>query len=249
MTSFPPSWQTRIDHLSRLAMQSPSHTVWLLSGVPDNALRQLMHLLTAQRLDISPDQVLRHPDVMLVTPSDEVTGTGRQRLISVEDIRDVLDRVSLTSFGQTKVLLVEVAHLLSDAAQNAMLKTLEDPAGELFAMFITPYPDRLLPTLRSRMAHIAFPPFGEIIWTGDTSLDPLHFLQADRAGRFAFITRLLKSTKEDIPLLAEWLDALLAAAHTQGVQATRLMEEILTVKEGLEANNNPAILLTRISSV
>lgn len=58
--------------------------------------------------------------------------------------------------GHGKVFIIEEAHLMNIAAQNALLKTLEEPAPNSFIILLTEQPDRLLPTIRSRCQRVSF---------------------------------------------------------------------------------------------
>ncbi|HRP62428.1 MAG TPA: AAA family ATPase [Phycisphaerales bacterium] len=58
--------------------------------------------------------------------------------------------------GHGKVFIIDEAELLENTAQNAMLKTLEEPPAETFIILITSRPERLLPTIRSRCQHVRF---------------------------------------------------------------------------------------------
>lgn len=61
---------------------------------------------------------------------DEKTGKLKSA-ISVEQIRELRDRLSLTSFsGEKKTAFIEEADWMNDAAANALLKTLEEPRGD-----------------------------------------------------------------------------------------------------------------------
>ena len=83
--------------------------------------------------------------------------TAEEGKISVETIRNARQRMHLSSLGGgSKVLIIEDAHLMTTAAQNALLKTLEEPRGNALIILISAHPNRLLPTIRSRMAHIYF---------------------------------------------------------------------------------------------
>ena len=52
--------------------------------------------------------------------------------------------------GKGKVFVVEEAETMNAAAQNALLKTLEEPAGRTLVILLTDQPESLLPTIRSR---------------------------------------------------------------------------------------------------
>jgi len=73
----------------------------------------------------------------------------------VDAIRDLVERVSL-GLGATskrKVYLVDEVHMLSGAASNALLKTLEEPPGHVVFVLATTNPEKVLPTIRSRTQH------------------------------------------------------------------------------------------------
>ncbi len=73
----------------------------------------------------------------------------------VDAIRDLVERVSL-GLGATsrrKVYLVDEVHMLSNAASNALLKTLEEPPAHVVFVLATTNPEKVLPTIRSRTQH------------------------------------------------------------------------------------------------
>ena len=70
------------------------------------------------------------------------------------------------AMNRGKVFVVEEADLMSVAAQNALLKTLEEPAGRTLLVLLTDQPDSLLPTIRSRCQIVRFAPLnGELVAT------------------------------------------------------------------------------------
>lgn len=77
---------------------------------------------------------------------------------SVDNIRDLTDSVHL-GVGPTttkKVYLIDEVHMLSAAASNALLKTLEEPPGHVVFVLATTNPEKVLPTIRSRTQHLEF---------------------------------------------------------------------------------------------
>ncbi|MGB7161063.1 MAG: DNA polymerase III subunit delta', partial [Tepidisphaeraceae bacterium] len=58
--------------------------------------------------------------------------------------------------GRGKVFVIEQADLMTDDAQNAMLKTLEEPAGRTLIILLTDQPGALLSTIRSRSQLVQF---------------------------------------------------------------------------------------------
>lgn len=242
----PDQWLKQVDRLRRVFQTPGAQGAWLFSGVPQAGLEDLAYSLIADRLRVSSDEARRHPDVITITQPEETTATGRGRAISVDDIRDALERLSLTSLGETKVLVVTSADALTDQAQNALLKFVEDPAGSFIAFFVAEDGERLLPTLRSRMTSIVFPPAVDAAWTGDGEVDPALFLSGSRAERISLIHSLIKRTKEDVPMLGVWLDGLLGLARQDMRQHADLVETILSIKDGLRRNGNPALLFAQL---
>src|SRR5205823_13054595 len=74
----------------------------------------------------------------------------------VEAMRDLVARAALGTPGRWKVYIVDEVHMLSAAASNALLKTLEEPPGHVVFVLATTDPQRVLPTIRSRTQHFEF---------------------------------------------------------------------------------------------
>jgi DNA polymerase-3 subunit delta' len=89
------------------------------------------------------------PDLSIIEPKD--------RNIEIEEVRDLQNRLSFKSYNNSlKVGIINDAHLLRKDAQNALLKTLEEPKGDTVLILITSYPQILLPTIRSRLEEVKF---------------------------------------------------------------------------------------------
>lgn len=69
---------------------------------------------------------------------------------SVNHIRDMTEKAALVSSGRRKVYLLDEVHMLSTAASNALLKTLEEPPSHVVFILATTDPNKVLPTIRSR---------------------------------------------------------------------------------------------------
>jgi len=94
-----------------------------------------------------------HPDVHTVVPEKG------KKSISVDVVRDMIAEVSVKSFeGTTKALIVPEAELMTAAAQNCLLKTLEEPPQDTVFFLVTDKPGMLLPTIVSRCRVIRFHP-------------------------------------------------------------------------------------------
>jgi DNA polymerase-3 subunit delta' len=91
-----------------------------------------------------------HADVLIVEPGDNES-------IKIEQVRDVVDRAAYRPFeGRRRVVIVDQADALVAPAQNALLKTLEEPPSASMFILVTSRPDALLPTVRSRCPRLGF---------------------------------------------------------------------------------------------
>src|SRR6266446_5695569 len=91
-----------------------------------------------------------HPDVLIVEPGDSGS-------IKIDQVRDIDDRAAYRPFeGRRRAVIIDDADALVPAAQNALLKTLEEPPPSSVFILVTARPDSLLPTVRSRCSQIRF---------------------------------------------------------------------------------------------
>lgn len=100
----------------------------------------------------SCDRIARnvHVDVILVEPDDRAS-------IKIDVIRDVLSRTSFRPFeGRRRVVLIREADTLETAAQNSLLKSLEEPPPGTMFILTTAVPGVLLSTVRSRCMRLRF---------------------------------------------------------------------------------------------
>jgi DNA polymerase-3 subunit gamma/tau len=89
-----------------------------------------------------------HPDVI------ELDAASNN---SVEDVRELREKVQLAPLrGGKRVWVLDEAHMLSRAAANALLKTLEEPPENLIFVLATTEPEKLPPTILSRCQHFRF---------------------------------------------------------------------------------------------
>jgi DNA polymerase-3 subunit gamma/tau len=74
----------------------------------------------------------------------------------VDAMRDLVAHAALGTPGRWKVYIVDEVHMLSTAASNALLKTLEEPPGHVVFVLATTDAQKVLPTIRSRTQHFEF---------------------------------------------------------------------------------------------
>jgi DNA polymerase III subunit delta' len=98
---------------------------------------------------------VRHPDVHHVVPEGPI--------ISVDVIREsIIPEAARSPFeGATKVFIIEEAERMNDSAQNALLKTLEEPQPDTVFILISDNEEELLETVRSRCHPLRLEPVPE----------------------------------------------------------------------------------------
>ena len=90
-----------------------------------------------------------HPDVRILKPE--------KKTIGVDEIRELIDYLSLRPYeGGKHIAIIEQADRLTPSAQNALLKTLESPVGDVLFFLITDVPGALLNTIVSRCQMVRF---------------------------------------------------------------------------------------------
>jgi DNA polymerase-3 subunit delta' len=140
----------------------------LVFAGPDGVGKKLMAIAVAQRLNClqaapdAPDacgacSACRriangtHPDVVII-PGVSVPGEKK-----VETVREQIGHAAYRPFeGKRRVFILDDVDLLQPVVQNALLKTLEEPAPSSQFILVTARPDGLLPTVRSRCPQLRF---------------------------------------------------------------------------------------------
>jgi DNA polymerase-3 subunit delta' len=143
-----------------VAVRSPSHA-YLLAGPPGSGKRAAARALAAELLaDGAPDpgdarrralaDPSPHPDLVWLRPP------GAQHL--VEEVRErVIGAAAYRPFeGERRAFVIEDADAMAEESQNALLKTLEEPAHYAHLLLVSSEPEALLETVRSRCVPVRF---------------------------------------------------------------------------------------------
>lgn len=86
-----------------------------------------------------------HPDIHFTRVPEKKT------VIGVSDVREAIHEISHAPFeGRFRIWLIEDGERLSDEAQNALLKTLEEPPRRAVILLVTSLEGTLIPTVSSR---------------------------------------------------------------------------------------------------
>jgi DNA polymerase III subunit delta' len=92
-----------------------------------------------------------HPDVRTIEP------LAGKKEISIQQIREIEKQLNFRSFsGRKKIAVLDPATLMNLSAQNALLKTLEEPPQDSLLVLVATNTGGLLPTLRSRCLRLSF---------------------------------------------------------------------------------------------
>jgi len=166
-----------------------------------------------------------HPDMQVVG-----IAAGRKE-IGIDRIRELKRFMQLRPVaGTAKIAIIDDAHMLTVAAQNALLKTLEEPPHGSLVILVASTADALLPTVRSRCQRIQFHPL---------SADAVEHLLVDRHGIDAATARALAAAADGSPGRALALrrslageswerlrQALATLGHARYVQLALMVQEL-----------------------
>lgn len=100
-----------------------------------------------------------HPDLFVEDLERAREEKATATRLSIDQMRRVRSQLAMRAVrGDKKVGLIDQAELLTPDAQNALLKTLEEPPGPTTLVLISTNPDALLTTIRSRCQCLLFAP-------------------------------------------------------------------------------------------
>ena len=177
-----------------------------------------------------------HPDTFYVI--------GTKKSIGVDDIRDQLIRpMSLKPYSHKyKVFVIEKAQDLTPAAQNVLLKTIEEPAEYGVFLFVSPNTRSFLPTVLSRCDIVRFSEEAykeyspELIALSGEIHEKL--CKADLYRAFLLYSKLEKLERSEVVQILELLYAIYGNKATQGSNFVSACKEISKTKKILSQNGN-----------
>ena len=141
-----------------------------------------------------------HPDHIEVASDSSV--------ISVKMVRDLIDRLTEKPYeGGWRTVIIHDAEKMNEAAQNALLKTLEEPDGHTAFFLLTAHPEGLLATIRSRCRPVFMPRLSEEVIASELIGRGMSEGRARYAARLSqgVMGRAIALCREDDPYFA-WRD-------------------------------------------
>ena len=146
----------------------------------------------------------------------------------IDEIRDIREKVNFApAQGLRKVYIIDEAHMLTDAASNAFLKTLEEPPPHVIFVLCTTEAHRILPTIISRCQRFDFRRIGsELIYGRLTDITEAEGVNVDPEA-IRLVARHSGGSLRDAENLLEQL----VVSATDGV-TMKQVEELLGLDNG-----------------
>lgn len=139
---------------------------FLLSGEDGDGLALTARLVAARLCGVAFEKALEEHADIIVYPNPQRSKTSSKKtaekskppMVSVDDVREIIDSLYLTPFELGKrIYIIENAESMSEICQNKLLKSLEEPPSRV--CFILCACGTMLPTVQSRCRLLRLAPF------------------------------------------------------------------------------------------
>lgn len=137
--------KTRADILTFL--KQPAHALMIV-GEAGSGKKSAAEAISSDLLGVPVTELNRHPFFIKLQKASD------KQEIPIDSVRSLLKNITLKTVGTAqirRVVVIEEANLLSEEAQNALLKTLEEPASDTVFILTVPSVKSVLPTIASRV--------------------------------------------------------------------------------------------------
>jgi len=136
-------------------LKNPGQAVALV-GPEGSGKSVLARFLAEKILNISSETAINNGRLFIVEPED-----GKEE-ISIDAVRKLISRLSLkvSKSGERRVVLIPEANRLGGEAQNALLKTIEEPDSSTLFILTMPTLNSVAKTITSRLEKIEVHPVG-----------------------------------------------------------------------------------------
>ena len=177
----------------------------------------------------------------------EIDAASNRGIDQVRELRDMVQYAPVG--GRYKVIILDEAHMLTDEASNALLKTLEEPPEKVVFVMATTQPEDLVDTIRSRSQHFHFRAlsFAEIVQAlqGIASKESLTI----EPGAIAVMARTADGSLRDALSLIEQARAYCGATITEtqirellGIVPAEILDELVAAIESRSTERGLALV-------
>ncbi|MBU0619054.1 hypothetical protein KKD62_02340 [Patescibacteria group bacterium] len=215
-----------------------------------SAKSALKHALAQTGRYLTTATPRQHPDLLLLEP---------EQSISIAQVRNMIRFLSKKPFqAQTKVVLIHQSQQLTLPAQNALLKTLEEPPDNSYIILTAPNQDQLIPTIQSRCQIINLKPEPDKLPAAQQAellIFNHQLIQASLGQRLVLIQPYSANRSSAQKFILEqilfWQKALhqpklAAKLKVQDKQISRILQALLKADNLLKHNINTKLLLDNL---
>jgi replication-associated recombination protein RarA len=207
----------------------------------------LLHGAVGVGLGTIAKSLLNADAEMIIMTSSQKTKTALPA-IGIERIRELYEQVKTTT---KQLVIIDNADMMTDAAQNALLKLIEEPNKYTSFILTSHHPEGLLPTVRSRLQAYFIPPVSGRVIADQIAATP-GMVQAKKqqitflaAGLPAELARLIKDDEYFRIRASEMQLAKLLLESTSYDAVAKLMKEKLDRSQAVRAIEDATRLLQR----
>jgi hypothetical protein len=217
---------SKIDHL---------HHAYIVSG--ENGAHEVLEMLKKRGVEVKTNA-----DVLQLTYSEML----------VDDARSIASYAFLKSVGESKYFIITFSRA-NDAAQNALLKVVEEAPGNTIFFFCVEALGHLLPTLRSRCVSVtAGDEVDPSTGSGQASIEEAQaFIKKSYADRLTFVDKLIAQAKKDDDKthMRAFVRELVIVGHTAKLAPTK-MRDLLNAESYLRLQGaSPKSILSHLAIV
>lgn len=170
-----------------------------------------------------------HPDIMNITPQGKT--------VRVDDVRDAISFANIKAYeGGYKAVVINHAELLSEGAQNCLLKVIEEPPQKTVFLLLTRTKKSILPTIMSRAASIIISPIEKSelrdILVREFNISTLKAsLIANLSGGYLNEARQIVNNEEFFLIRNISIDIARSICDAKGMPVTRICDKLLKQKD------------------
>ncbi|CAN5302709.1 hypothetical protein BH10PAT2_BH10PAT2_3670 [soil metagenome] len=226
-------------------MQSQISILLHCAETPDQYTQATTFL--AKTFNLSSADLLKNPDLHWLNPDNDPENGA----VKIEQVRDMAGEMQMRPFqgvGELKQAIFVICNieLASVPAQNALLKSLEEPPAHVQFLLTSTQPQRLLPTILSRVRVVK----SESLVSGEKVLESSVNVSKLSTETYTSLMEMAGSYKEKTEAVS-FLKELLNTLHRDNIlqptaKNTKLLQETITALDYLQKNVNTRLVLEHV---